>query len=164
MNFQAIEINAYNLLHRFGVHNPSVDVNAIAEKLGIEVNIGEMDQGISGVIYREKGKAVIGLNKDDTAERNRFTIAHEIGHFMMHRDQDLHVDSEEILFRRTSELGDPKETAANVFAAALLMPKAFLMKESKPSLKNISKLAEKYNVSSQAMSYRLVNLGLVPLF
>lgn len=164
MNIQSTEAAAGSILEKHNIERPPVDVSAIASALGIVVKIGEMGENISGALYREHGKAVVGINKNEGPQRQRFTLAHEIGHFVLHRDQDFHVDSESVLFRNAETPEDVRERAANAFAAALLMPKTFLEGERSASLKNVKKLADKYNVSAQAMSYRLVNLGLMPMF
>jgi len=121
---------------------------------------------------------VIGVNKTHPKPRKRFTIAHEVGHFLLH-DEAFSVDRHYVVadsaaFRpvalrssSSGEASDPREVEANRFAAALLMPVELLAKElpkypQPMSHSSVLALAKKCEVSGQAMTYRLVNLG-VPL-
>jgi Zn-dependent peptidase ImmA (M78 family) len=102
--------------------------------------------------------------------RRRFTIAHELGHFLLHRNEELHVDERfPIGFRSelSSKALDAAEIEANQFAAELLMPSTLLIDHVR-SLSSIgdaetavSQLAHLYEVSEQAMTIRLSALGLL---
>src|SRR5207245_482886 len=96
--------------------------------------------------------------------RQRFTIAHEIGHLLLHRGATFHVDEKSpIGFRndRSSMATDEKEIEANQFAAELLMPRNFLdrdlggLVEEIEAEEAVDRLARKYQVSVQAMTVRL---------
>jgi Zn-dependent peptidase ImmA (M78 family) len=128
------------------------------------------------VIRDASGHVVIGINTLHSAVRQRFSIAHEIGHATMHlRDgEDLIVDPPTRgLFNRdhVASLGqDPKEIEANQFAAALLMPaplvadiaSEILSTSPAPSFERLNEsLATRFDVSTQAMKFRLVNLGVI---
>lgn len=114
------------------------------------------------------GKPVIVVNEANSEERQRFTIAHEIGHFLLHSAQATHVDdmdtADPVFYRDeiSSQAVQLKEIEANQFAAELLMPQFKLKKDiSELKEKNlgmseiISQLAEKYMVSQSAMAIRL---------
>lgn len=114
------------------------------------------------------GSAVIGVNSVDAPVRQRFTIAHEIGHFILHKDEALHVDEKSLIGlrdRKSSLAVDEREIEANQFAAELLMPATFLQKDilNLPDdievEEAITKLAHRYQVSTQAMTFRLTALG-----
>jgi len=98
--------------------------------------------------------------KDDRGRR-RFSIAHECGHAVLR-----HKNSHYLEFTDPSAFGEPPEYSyrdereANGFAAALLMDASWLRKDC-ANFSNISKLARRYQVSEEAMSFRLMNLGLV---
>jgi Zn-dependent peptidase ImmA (M78 family) len=105
------------------------------------------------------------VNSNDSPFRKRFTIAHELGHFLLHLD---HADGEEVdrasdLFRtyETDERSTDrsKEVEANQFAAALLMPAPSVMREWE-TLRSLELMAIRFNVSEEAMGYRLATLGL----
>lgn len=156
---------AENLLERFQQKKAPVDVERIAEGLGIVVKRGDLGENTSGVIYREGNATVVGINSTQSKVRQRFTLAHEIGHFIIHKQRDLWVDSP-VLFRRNDVTGAPLETEANRFAADLLMPRNLLSKmkadQNAPAL--IQDMAKEYNVSVAAMSIRLVDLQLIPQY
>ncbi len=111
----------------------SVDVEKIATDLGIDVVRGSFNdphgRSISGLLKIRGGRErpVIAIKEGESKQRQRFTIAHELGHFLLHKDDLLHVDEgnvEAMAFRdETSTRGtDIKEIQANQFAAELLMP------------------------------------------
>ena len=118
-------------------------------------------------------KAIIGINSAHPNTRQRFSIAHEIGHLILHK-KNLFVDKVVRLdFRdsRSSLAIDKEEIEANVFAAELLMPRDFIEREIRrimskrksPPLKErlIEELRNAFEVSLQAMEYRLINLGIL---
>ena len=122
---------------------------------------------MSGLIKQKSNTEipVIAYNKNDSEHRIRFTIAHEIGHFILHTNNKIFVDSSRIYFRNqvSSKATDIKEIQANKFASELLVPKKFLLRDLEAltskginSLKLIIKiLSNKYNVSEESMSIRL---------
>jgi Zn-dependent peptidase ImmA (M78 family) len=129
------------------------------------------DGEVSGLIYRQKAeRPVIGVNSLHSLTRQRFTIAHELAHLVLHKDEELHVDEQyPIRFRdkTSSKAVDRTEIEANQFAAELLMPYDFLVAEINQLRDGISAdegirlLAEKFIVSEQAMTFRLSGLGLL---
>jgi Zn-dependent peptidase ImmA (M78 family) len=153
-----------------------VDVELVARHLSIPV-LYEPFQGekndISGILYRDADRTVIGVNSANTWTRQRFTIAHEIGHYLLHKGQrGLHVDRTVYLqFRdeRSATAVDRDEIQANAFAAELLMPRSALTSDllrahaerSNTEDEFIDQLAKTFGVSRQAMNYRLVNVGIL---
>jgi Zn-dependent peptidase ImmA (M78 family) len=162
------------LLDKHQIKEPPVDVEKICETHGLSV-VRKNVESISGFIIRNDGKAVIGVNSSNPIVRQRFTIAHELGHFLIHPPgtDDVHIDSGfEVRFRDelSSQGTDKSEQEANFFAAELLMPQKFL----EADLGSIGKidlidggelftesLARKYGVSSQSLLIRLTNLGVL---
>lgn len=123
---------------------------------------------MAGLLHRRPdGTAVIGVNALESETRQRFTIAHEIGHLVLH-DAELHVDEDfGVRFRdaRSGQAVDAAEIEANQFASHLLMPAAFLRKDVRAHAvvdlddsETIEQLARKYGVSVQAMTFRLAKL------
>lgn len=121
---------------------------------------------ISAILLKEKNKALIVVNRKHHEHRQRFSIAHEIGHLLMH-DNAEHVkvekELEPRLFTRAEGVQSMEEKEANVFAAELLMPEDLLVEDLLKSIDNnednvLSKLAADYEVSEIALSYRLRNL------
>ena len=124
-----------------------------------------LDSSISGLFVIKEQKPYIRFNNNESPQRQKFTIAHELGHYVLHKDIPLFVEKNEaVLYRNmdstTGEL--LKEKEANAFAASLLMPK-FMIDEQIDIIPNgidpVSHLSEVFKVSSQAMYYRLNNLG-----
>lgn len=116
---------------------------------------------------------MIGLNATHAKTRQRFTIAHEIGHLHLHQGRPMFVDRSVRIDRRDANaaLGlDREEIEANSFAAALLMPQEMILaavtqlsphRGATGTEETIRRLASRFDVSPQAMEYRLANLGLV---
>jgi Zn-dependent peptidase ImmA (M78 family) len=160
-----------NLLNQNNVTDAPVDVERIARAEGIDVRKRPAEDEISGFFLRSPdGVSVICVNNLHHPNRQRFTIAHELGHYHMHNFDEVHVDR--VMFRyrdARSRAGDDKyEIDANRFAAELLMPEEFLLRDLKRlgvrdflDDRTVSHLARKYQVSVQAMSLRLVSLDLV---
>ncbi|HVA22160.1 MAG TPA: ImmA/IrrE family metallo-endopeptidase [Candidatus Micrarchaeia archaeon] len=165
-----VEEDALRLLGRFNVKSEPVPVDEIAKGLGARLAYERFDENMSGILVRFKDGNVIGINSSQAAVRQRFSIAHEIGHLQLHQGRPMHVDHlVHVNLRRTQPPGyDPEERDANQYAASLLMPipfvsaalgrlrRAELTAESLPG-----ELAPRFGVSRQAMEYRLTNLGLV---
>lgn len=154
-----------HLLKEHQVDAPPVDVAKLAEQLGVVVHFEPADDELSGFLLRnvDRYKALIGVNKGHSYTRQRFTIAHELGHLLLHEGEPLHVDRGIKVNLRdgaSSQGTIIEEKEANLFAAELLMPAHFIRKylQEKLSLEiegDIEWLAKKYQVSTQAMTFRL---------
>jgi Zn-dependent peptidase ImmA (M78 family) len=160
---EGIEIEAERVLSKCGVTELPVPIEYVADCLGLRVRRAPSTE-FSGLLLRRDGTAMVGVNSNEAPVRQRFTIAHEIGHFVMHPQKDAFVD-----FRKNFRPNGPadlRERQANMFAAAVLMPRKMLLQEIErltPGLDvqgAISKLARRYGVSVEAMRYRLINLGI----
>lgn len=155
---------AKNIVSKYKINEIPVDVEAICRKEGISVYYVDMSEieaqtkkQISGIIQKQPGKCVIFVNENDIRSRQRFTIAHELGHFFLHMEDEENKVITSFRMDRSS-----KETQANLFAAELLMPEELVQKEYKKMVIPVSdSLAEKFHVSKQAMRIRLDNLELV---
>jgi Zn-dependent peptidase ImmA (M78 family)/DNA-binding XRE family transcriptional regulator len=154
---------ANELLEKAHVDAPPVDVLNLCTRCGVLVLERPFPDALSGLVFAHEGGAVAGVNSSHTETRQRFSLAHELGHFLLghhERSSDyehrFHIDVAE---------GTPPgfdwraERAANEFAADLLMPRRLIAAEFKQS-QDPSKLAVRFCVSEIAMGYRLVNLGL----
>lgn len=170
-----IESAAQILLDTHRITALPIPVDELAKKAGINLFPFDLGADVSGVLHITNGVANIGYNPNESKLRQRFTIAHELGHFTLHHGdgaERVFVDNEnyyQFIMFRSSNLTDKdlkKEQEANSFAAALLMPQALVKKEiqayngfdfSDSSM--INELAKKFEVSTQAMSYRIINLA-----
>lgn len=140
-----------------------VDVLSIATRMGINVVDADPMDGVAGFIKRgenDSSQIICAINRSDAITRQRFTLAHEIGHFALGHLSDGRTQFRDTLKQFSNTDGDYRETDANNFAARLLMPAHvvnWLIKDK--GFKTIESLAQKFNVSNQAMTYRLNSLG-----
>lgn len=152
------------LLLDHGQLKPPIRIEKIAKDLGVEVRTGDL-QDVSGVLVRHGDSAIIGTNSTQSAQRQRFTVAHELGHFLLHEGIVNHVDrSFRVNYRsvESSQATNVEEIEANHFAASILMPKHMLNErnadEALDSDSMVAELAREFHVSRLAMSLRLANL------
>lgn len=141
--------------HRARAH---VEIGRLARDLGLQVRAAPMSPNISGLIKPEGKTFVIKVNKFDSRERQRFTVAHEVSHYLLHRNSIRNGVVDSVMYR--SLLTSRKEVEANQLAAELLMPYTLMLNEMKLVEWRIdevlvSELAKKFFVSFQAMSIRL---------
>lgn len=163
-NFDEIEELTYQILFSYDMLVPPVDVIKIAKENNIEIFEGDLsgsDEPISGAIRynKQKNKFEILINKDDSIQQKRFTIAHELGHYYLHKSilesETIHVD---MMFKGHSKEFNEKD--ADYFASALLMNKIALSKYYKKA-NSMSDLADIFNVSKSALLVRLDQLGII---
>jgi Zn-dependent peptidase ImmA (M78 family) len=143
-----------------------VDVIKAAKLYEIEVSVTEMKKAVnatpSGILLQTDKNWVILLNADDSLNRQRFTIAHELGHFLIHKGKQFvdEFSAGETFYRDGSETILEKE--ANYFAVCLLMP-ADEVEKVWPECKDPKDAANRFKVSEVSMTYRLKNLGLIEI-
>jgi Zn-dependent peptidase ImmA (M78 family) len=164
---------ANDAINRIGLPKLPIDIKKIATSLGVSVMGHDFGDEMSGVLVLKDDKGTIGFNKDQSESRKRFTIAHELGHYILHKNNhnDVFVDRDFIIMYRRgtenySETELIQEQEANAFAAAILMPEHLIEQELKENnyypnlseLQLIEKLAKTFKVSAPAMTFRLNNL------
>lgn len=182
LTIKRINYIAWKLLQDVGIKKPSIDPNQVAEFLKIKVEEGDLGDDISGLLAKKDKEVIIGVNTHHP-NRQRFTIAHEIGHFVLGHERngmfiDEHKQHFSLFYRneQSSEGTNQQEIEANAFAAALLMPEPFVKDEiqkllnqgekfdlsdlSMDNIEFISRLADEFKVSQMAMTYRIGNLNL----
>lgn len=132
-----------------------VPVVRIAHELGLNVYAARgWADGLSGMIKRaDDGTYDIYVNANHAKVRRRFTIAHEIAHYVLHRESIGNGITDDVLYR--SGLSNRQEAHANRFAADILIPWALLDPLIDAGETNITELAKKCVVSTSAMSIRL---------
>lgn len=128
-----IERKAAEVLRELGIDGHEVNVQRIAEAHGALVRYVSSDDDVSGMLHRDQGgRPVIGINAAHHRNRQRFTLAHELGHLLLHTG-DISLDTPRTAVRMRDERcatgTDVEEIQANRFAAALLMPEAFLRRD-----------------------------------
>ena len=167
-----IQKTAKGLLAELDIQAPPVPVHQLARHRGARIVRVEGDEGdIDGFLYRDDGKVVIGVNRNQASVRQRFTIAHELGHLLLHESGEpsqVYVDRGFRVRLRSgvsSEGTDLHEMEANRFAAELLMPLDFLRVDLEgrefdlAADHELRELAKRYGVSTQALAIRLNGLG-----
>lgn len=153
-------------LTKHNLNKIAIDPEKVAKDLRIKVIYHDFSDDVSGLFLREGSDLYIGVNNGHAEERKGFTIAHEIGHYLLHSSDIFHYDHlppdspRTVLYRENSKSG-PNEVEANAFAAELLMPEVLIKKCVDLEVLEISTLARVFRVSENAMRYRLTNLGLI---
>jgi hypothetical protein len=154
----------------YGQTAPPVDVNELAESLcRLRVRLADdlsrvpgapAGVALSGMLL--PGRMEVWVNRSETPARRRFSVAHEVGHFLLHAA----ADAEQAVYCRAGDVRpDPEDPArtrereANRFAAALLMPEALVANAVERLGAVPDALARVFAVSELAMAFRLVNLG-----
>jgi Zn-dependent peptidase ImmA (M78 family) len=159
---------ARDLLASAKVKVPPVPVEQLANLAGAEVHYEPFPGELSGMVHRQaSGRHLIGVNALHPLTRQRFTVAHELGHLLLHKDEELHVDENSPIGFRTpvsSHGVHSDEIEANQFAAELLMPVYLLdaaiakIPANTGTEDAVAMLAEVFGVSEQAMTFRLSGL------
>ena len=165
------EQRAGEILKELAIDRPPVPVADIARRLDCEISYEPLDADVSGLLYRDENdqRRVIGVNSREPPLRQRFTIAHELGHLLLHRGRPLIVEKLVLINARSTKTGASvkEEREANQFAAGLLMPATLVKEEARRLVGErspvsdrwlVEQLAKQFQVSAQAMEYRLVNL------
>lgn len=152
------------LLHRAGVTAPPVPVERVAKLLGVSIRYAPLEDELSGMAFVKGEAKVVAVNALHHPNRQRFTIAHELGHHVLHADRlasGVHVDR--VIMRRdqiSSQGSEDFEIQANVFASELLMPRDLIASETGASLDlndevALAALARRFKVSPAALQFRL---------
>lgn len=160
---------AKELVAAYGV---AVDLERLLKDEGITLKREPMEESVSGMLVVKPAETIVVVNSLHHHTRQRFTIAHECGHYFLHADgASAFIDQSEKVFRRdaVSACGThTQEVQANWFAAELLMPKEYLEKKfdvQKIDLYDdyqLRLIASELKVSVQALTVRLTALGFIP--
>ncbi|MFD2420396.1 ImmA/IrrE family metallo-endopeptidase [Amycolatopsis pigmentata] len=166
------DLAAARMLAEHGITQPPVDVEALAAESGIAVVRRPFTDGdVSGMLFRGGKRDIIGVNSSHAVQRQRFTIAHELGHHSLHPGRELILDVPvRVNFRdnTSSTATNREEIEANAFAAALLMPEPMIRDHldrltattRRDPDTTAAALAKVFKVSVSALGFRLINLGL----
>lgn len=162
--YKHIDTVVDRLITHHKVFEPPVPIEKLARSQGIQVSRADLGD-ISGLLLREDKRTLIGVNSEHPKVRQRFTIAHEFGHFVLHEGIRSHLDKNYRIDLRSdisSEGSSVGEIEANYFAASILMPRKFLDASNATQAidddEQVAQLARLYNVSRHAMSLRLANV------
>ena len=161
------ELRAKEVLVQHGLYSLPIDPVRLANRLGVRVNNAKFsDDSWAAMLAKSGDTTRIFVEQSDQPYRKRFSIAHELGHHFLHLFEDGEfVDKRVDMFRDREPAHGPmskqrlREVEANWFAAALLMPVEFVRAEWEKN-PNIQKMSRVFNVSEEAMGYRLDALDL----
>jgi Zn-dependent peptidase ImmA (M78 family) len=175
----SIEQRAAQVLQEAGVLKAPVDLERVAEYLKVGVHVEPLEHKVSGVLMVKSGERHALVNATHPASRQRFSLAHELGHLVLHdsaKDR-LFVDTSMRMYQRVGAAGNEnyaspdstttphEEREANRFASALLMPAGLVAEESADldlaEETAVATLARRFAVSEQAMSIRLQQLNVL---
>jgi len=172
MSLRAARQQGEALADALNFKSAPVDVEVVAKHLRLKLVHMDLGGDVSGLLVSKGDSTVIAVQETDHSNRQRFTIAHEIGHYCLKHQfepgEHVHVDRGHLITPRNSRSStgvDPKEIEANQFAACLLMPSKLLSRAIKgfktDSLRDyhVAQLADEFKVSEQAMTIRLSTLG-----
>ena len=152
------------VLEAAGLPGAPIPVEKVARSLGIQVRYAPFDGDISGMAFIKDGVSIIGVNNLHHPHRQRFTLAHELGHVVLHPaelERQIHLDKGSLYRDALSSTGtSAHERTANAFASELLMPTRLMATVVDPRLdleddEAVGRLARKFRVSVAAMHYRL---------
>lgn len=155
---------AQRILGEHGVKAPPVQVERIIKAHNLILEFSPLEDEISGMAYIKDGIGIIGINSLHHPNRQRFSMAHELGHHLLHADElrkAVHVDKAIFRNQESSKATDPVEIAANAFAAELLVPRemlAAMVGTASIDLEDDTKvepLAKRFRVSPSMMRLRL---------
>lgn len=173
MTKQELEQRAEQTLRQTDTYRVPVAIEVLAHRLKLTTDAASLGDNISGLLVVENGRGAIGYNSDHAPVRQRFTVAHEIAHYLLHvkvnRQSQLFIDRY-VAFRSdavSSTGNDRDEVEANRLGAALLMPESLLREQIKKhdldldDEEAVTLLAKQFHVSTIAMTNRLTSLGLL---
>jgi Zn-dependent peptidase ImmA (M78 family) len=145
-----------------------VDPEKVAGELGAIVVLQPADSELSGMLLRREGQTVIGLNPGMEKPRQRFALAHLVGHLHLHRSRELILDTADRYSHGNlpSMPTDREEAEANRFAAALLAPESVVRRmaveaDFTTAAQLVDLLAPRFGLTEAAMAYRLMSLGVI---
>lgn len=145
----------YQALFEPYMRNAPVDVLGCAKVAGLPVYSVDLPKGVSGLISKNpSGDFYCYVDSSESAVRQRFTAAHELGHFVLHRDK-IGDGLEDNYLLRAAGMTNAQEAQANRFAADLLMPRELITAAIAAGYTTASSLAKLFQVSEIAMSIRL---------
>jgi len=136
-----------------------VNVQAAVESFGLKVFSAELPEQVSGILLKNedhgtKSGYIILVDETETSQRQRFTAAHELGHYLLHRDA-VGDRIEENFFLHAEGMTSTQETEAHEFARELLMPMDKIVEAIRNGTNTVEKLADLFDVSVVAMGNRL---------
>lgn len=149
--------NIMELAKGLGLGTIPFEVDEFIRHLGVRIRREAMNDDVSGYLRYIDGTWVIGVNNLHHPRRQRFTLAHELAHYVLHKKSSGEF-VDKVLFRSLST-DSPYEREANEFAANILMPEGEFRQFAQSVSKKIEDIAEHFDVSALAVRLRAKNLN-----
>lgn len=156
---------AHQLIQELGITDPSeIDIESIAYYTGMDVRYGNL-VGCEASLIGYKDRAISTIDHSSQWRRKRFSIAHELGHWQLHRGESFNCRSTD--FEIPLDQKPEKEKAADKFAAELLMP-PILFRPLAGQLRtytfdSIKELSDAFDTSVVATALRVIDMNVAPL-
>lgn len=164
---------ARELIARYALAGPATPIDRLVKAEGALLQYVPLDDELSGMAFIKNGQPVVAVNALHHSNRQRFTMAHELAHLLLHRphlETGVHVDkgfkvSPAAVLRRDSVAAsgmDALEIEANAFASEILMPGEWVRRELQggwdiDDTERLTALAKRFKVSVAAMQFRLMD-------
>lgn len=157
------------LIDKHSLSGIPIDLQKLACEYGIHIAYHNLPDDVSGALdLRDTDKKIILVNSNHSKNRQRFTVAHELGHYFLHHTVGVHIDKKLFFRDATSAQGtNIVEKEANRFAAELLLPEDSLIADLNSisdldSEEELKEIANRYCVSTIALSFRIAQLKKIP--
>jgi Zn-dependent peptidase ImmA (M78 family) len=170
---EKLDEKAERILRETDTYRIPIAIEVLAHRLNLAIQSEALGDNVAGMLVIEGDRGAIGYNSTHALVRQRFTIAHEISHYLLHtkksQKSQLFIDRH-LTFRRDGYSAggvDHEEVEANQLGAALLMPQSLVLQEIKKNDLDLDDeeaiifLAKRFHVSSAAITNRLLNLGML---
>lgn len=158
LDYSLIESKANKVRKFFQLENgPIANVTALLERAGIYVVfVNEPGSGVNALTKKINNRYLVLLNiANQSSVRIRFSLAHELGHILLHSKYSRKI-------QRNREIQKRLEYEANLFASCLLLPiDGFILDVVRPTLGGLMGLKPHWKVAIQAMAVRLRQLGII---
>jgi len=156
---------AEEIISGYGLTEPKdIDVEAISMDLGMLVEYDDI-QGCEATLVGLKDKAIATVRRSSSRGRERFSVSHELGHWMLHRGKSFRCRMDAI--EENLESNKTREREADEFSAHLLMPAPLFNPQVRalgmPGFRQLEELANNFQTSLVATVVRMVNIDTLPI-
>jgi hypothetical protein len=152
---------ALSVIRECGITDPPIDLLTVTRKYGLEYQeVDYFEDSVDALIIKLDGRVIAAVNANSSANRRRFSLAHELCHHLFHQDRSSLIDnfsidvSEETAYEEQSK--DPFETEADVFAGELLVPLPMLKKHFRSGY-TTADIARMFSVSESVASIAITS-------
>ena len=152
-------LEAEQLLLKYGIHKPTdIELHSLAEAQGLVIRFQKLDTS-EALVMGLDDDGIVYIDESNGAQRNNFSIAHELGHWELHHGENLLIPAKNVVEENRLK---SKEQQADQFAFGLLMPSymfsSYINITHKPKFDLIDEIVTNFNVSRYHASKRFVEL------